>query len=318
MLVYSEKWLEGIDLFRFGKEQKIFEIGNVKIGGQPGELPTVLIGSLFHEGHRIVKDRKLGIFDRRKAERLIKVQEEMSEKTGIPCMLDVVAENSQVLVKYIDFVSEVTDVPFLINGQAMSVRIAAANHAVEIGLKERAVYNSINYTLKDEEIKAIRETGLRAAIIQAFNPRNLHPQGMISLLEGDPKQMGLLQNAYRAGIDKPLVLMPVLDVPSVGPATQGVYLAKEEFGIPTGTAPIGVVGRWKKVGEFGKHAKKACRAGAAALAQCMGADFIIYGSAAKARDIFPVCAMIDAIVAYNARDYGVRPLSEIHPLSRIF
>ena len=159
---------------------------------------------------------------------------------------------------------------------------------------------------------------MRAAIIQAFNPRNLHPKGMISILEGDPKQMGLLHGAYRAGIEKPLVLMPVLDVPSIGSATQGVYLAREEFGIAAGTAPIGVVGRWKKVGEFGKHARKACRAGAAALAQCMGADFIIYGSVAKARDIFPACAMIDAIVAYNARNYGVRPLSEIHPLSRVF
>jgi len=54
----------------------------------------VLIGSLFHEGHKIVEDRKLGLFDRRRAERLIRVQEEMSEKTGLPCMLDVVAENS--------------------------------------------------------------------------------------------------------------------------------------------------------------------------------------------------------------------------------
>lgn len=305
-------------MFKFGKEQKIFEIGDVKIGGQPGELPTVLIGSLFHEGHRIVTDRKAGVFDRRKAERLIKVQEEMSEKTGIPCMLDVVAESSEALVKYIDFVSEVTDVPFLINGQAMSVRVAAAGHAVEVGLQERAVYNSINYTLKDEEIKAIKETGLRTAIIQAFNPRNLHPKGMISILQGDAKQMGLLQGAYRAGIEKPLVLMPVLDVPSIGPATQGVYLAKEEFGIPTGTAPIGVVGRWKRVGEFGKHAKRACRAGAAALVQCMGGDFIIYGSAAKASDIFPTCAMIDAVVAYNAREYGIRPLTETHPISTIF
>jgi tetrahydromethanopterin S-methyltransferase subunit H len=79
-------------LFRFEKEQKIFEVGGVKIGGQPGELPTVLIGSLFHEGHRIVKDPKLGIFDKRRAERLTNIQEEMSEKKGVPCMLDVVGE----------------------------------------------------------------------------------------------------------------------------------------------------------------------------------------------------------------------------------
>jgi len=50
-------------LFRFRKEQKIFEVGKAKIGGQLGELPTVLTGSIFHEGHRMVKNENLGIFD---------------------------------------------------------------------------------------------------------------------------------------------------------------------------------------------------------------------------------------------------------------
>jgi len=71
----------------------------------------------------------------------------MSQRTGIPCMLDVVAETAKALIGYIDFVSEITDIPFLINGQDMSVRIPAANHVVDIGLQERAIYNSINYAL---------------------------------------------------------------------------------------------------------------------------------------------------------------------------
>ena len=305
-------------MFKFRKEQKVFEIGGVKIGGQPGELPTVLIGSIFHEGHKIVKDRKRGIFDKRKAERLIKVQEEISEKTGVPCMLDVVAENPDALMKYIDFVSEVTEVPFLLNGQELSVRIVAANHVVEVGLQEKAVYNSINYTLRDEEINAIRETGLKAAIVQAFNPRNPRPEGMISILEGDAEREGLLEGVSRAGIEKPLILMPVLDVPSIGSGAQGIYLAKEEFGMPTGTAPIGVVGGWNRIEELGRYAKKACRASAAAIGQVMGADFVIYGSVAKARDIFPACAMIDAIIAYTLGNCGIKPLTKRHPLYRIF
>ncbi len=305
-------------MFKFGKKQKIFEIGGIKIGGQPGELPTVLIGSLFHEGHKIVKDRKLGIFDKRKAERLIKVQEEMSEKTGVPCMLDVVAENPRALIGYIDFVSEVTDAPFLVNGQNMSVRIPAAKHAVDVGLEERAVYNSINYTLNDEEINAIKETELKTAVVQAFNPRNPRPEGMIDILKGSAEREGLLEGASKAGIEKPLIFMPTLDVPSVGSAAQGIYLAKEESGMPTGTAPVGVIGKWKKIEEFGQHAKKTCRVGAAALSQAMGTDFIIYGSLAKARELFPACAMIDAMIAYNARGHGIKPLTRKHPLSKMW
>lgn len=299
-------------MFKFRRGQKIFEVGGVKVGGQPGELPTVLIGSLFHEGHKIVKDRKVGVFDRRKAKSLIEAQAEMSEKTGIPHMLDVVAENPKALIKYINFVSEVADAPFLINGPNSSVRVAAARHAIEVGLKERSVYNSVNYTLTSEEIEAIKEIGLKAAIVQAFNPRNPTPRGMISAIRG------LLHEALSAGIEKPLVLTPVLDVPSIGFGAQGIRLMKEEFGMPAGTAPVGIVGRWSKVKDLGAWARRLCRAGAATLAQVMGADFIIYGSIAKARDIFPVAAMVDAIIAYNARTFGIKPLTKDHPLYKIF
>jgi len=305
-------------LFKFGKKQNIFEIGGVKIGGQPGELPTVLVGSIFHEGHKIVKDRSLGLFDKKEAERLINIQEEMSDKTGVPCMLDVVGENPKALIKYIEFVSNVTDSPFLMNGPSASVRIEAANYVREVGLQERAIYNSINYTLNDWEIGAIRETGLKAAIIQAFNPRNPHPDGMIQILKGDFKKKGLIDRALEAGINKPLIFMPVLDVPSIGFGARGIYLAKEEFGMPTGTAPIGVVGQWSKVKGLREHARIACRAGALALAQSMGSNFIIYGSLARAKSIFPVCAMIDAIIAYNARNFGIKPLTRNHPLYKIF
>jgi tetrahydromethanopterin S-methyltransferase subunit H len=156
-------------LFRFERKQEIFDIGGVKIGGQPGELPTVLIGSIFHEGHKIVKNRSSGVFDKMEAERLINVQEEMSDKTGVPCMLDVVGENSKALIKYIEFIANITDSPLLINGPSAPIRIETANYVREAGLQERVVYNSINYTLNEWEIKAIKETKVKAAIIQAFN-----------------------------------------------------------------------------------------------------------------------------------------------------
>ena len=114
-------------------------------------------------------------------------------------------------------------------------------------------------------MKAMKGTGLKAAIVQ------------------DSDREGLLEGTYRAGIEKPLIFMPVLDVQTIGSGAQGIFIAKEEFGMPTGTAPIGVIGRWSKVEELGHHAKTTCRAGAAALVQAMGANFIIYGSVAKAR-----------------------------------
>ncbi len=305
-------------MFTLKRKQEVFEIGGIKVGGQTGELPTVLIGSLFHKGHKIVKEPRKGVFDKRKAEHLIKLQEEMSDKTENPCMLDLVGETVEAFKNYLDFVSGITDVPFLINGPHMSVRVPAAEYVKEIGLLERSIYNSLNYTVSEEEIGAIRKVGLKAAIVQSFNPKNPRPEGMLQVLKTNGEEEGLLRKASRAGIEKPLVFMPVLDVPGIGLGASGVYLAKEEFGLPTGTAPIGVVGLWRKVQELGRYAKRECRAGAAALAQAMGANFIIYGSTAKAKNIFPVCAMVDAIIAYNARTSGIKPLTKNHPLYRIF
>jgi tetrahydromethanopterin S-methyltransferase subunit H len=305
-------------LFKFGRRQEIFDIGGVRIGGQPGELPTVLIGSIFHERQKIVKDRYLGIFDKIEAERLINIQEEMSNKTGVPYMLDVVGETSKTLIRYIEFVASITNSPFLINGPNASVRVEAANYVREVGLQDKAVYNSINYTLNEEEIKAIKGTGLKAAIVQAFNPRNPYPDGMIQILEGTLEKEGLIMRALRAGIEKPLIFTPVLDVPSIGFAVYGVYIAKEKFGLPTGTAPIGVVGKWCKDKGLEKDVKIACRGGVLSLAQAMGANFIVYGSIAKAKHIFPICAVIDAIIAYHARSLGIKPLVKNHPLYSIF
>ena len=57
--------------FRFNTEQKIYTIGKVKVGGQPGELPTFLIGSIFWLGQKIVQDANKGIFNVVEAEKIV-------------------------------------------------------------------------------------------------------------------------------------------------------------------------------------------------------------------------------------------------------
>ena len=302
-------------MFKLRREQKILKVGDVRIGGQPGELPTVLIGSILCRG----RERNRGSARcKKKLERLIDYQEEMSDRTGLPFMLDIFAESIMVFREYIGFISELTDAPFLINGPNISVRLEMADYCIEVGLLDRTVYNSISYEDTEEEVFTIGKSGLKAAIIQSFNPRNPSPEGMIKILRGETCEKGLIRKASKAGLEKLLVLTPGLEVPSIGYAVRTVYLAKKEFGMPVGTAAVGVVGGWKKARRFGRNAEKVCRAGAAALAQAMGADFVMYGSIANAKDVFPVCAMIDSIVAYTAKTLGLKPLTKDHPLYRIF
>ena len=43
-------------MFKFDKEQTVFDFAGVKMGGQPGEYPTVLAGTIFYGGHNIIND----------------------------------------------------------------------------------------------------------------------------------------------------------------------------------------------------------------------------------------------------------------------
>ena len=83
-----------LSLFEYAVEQKTFEIHGVKVGGEPGIVPTVMIGSIFYKGHSIVRDPREGLFNENRAEALIKRVEEQMDKTGLPGMVDIVAENA--------------------------------------------------------------------------------------------------------------------------------------------------------------------------------------------------------------------------------
>ncbi len=298
----------------FRTKQEIIDICGVKLGGQPGQLPTVLIGSIFHRGHRIVRDARRGLFNKKKAEHLVRLQDEMSWKTGNPCMVDVYGETLEALTKYLEFVSEVTDAPILLNGATANVRVEAMRYAAEIGLLNRVIYNSLNARYDKQELDVIEELNVKAAVIQAFNPRNPKPEGMLQIIVSEE---GLLKKATAVGVEKPLILASVLDMPSVGLAARAVSLIKDNTGLPTGAPPVGVIGRWRKVDEYGLDIGKCRRATAAVVTQMAGADFIIYGSLAKAPYIFPICAMVDVMLGYAARMAGIPILTREHPIYKI-
>ena len=303
---------------KFEREQKILEIGGVHVGGQPGEFATILIGTFFYEGHKIVDDTERGLFDRGKAEELIKRQEELSEKTGNPHMVDVVGSTSSAIQTYIDFVSNVTDAPIFVDSTYTDVKIAGIRYAAETGLLDRTVYNSITYHVNPAEIEALKGLDVRSAVILAYNPKNVRPMGRVELLQGSPSKEGLLKIADAAGIKNILVDTAVLDVPSIGWAAEAAYLVKKHFGLPSGGGPSNAVLEWKRISELGKYAKNICMANAAVAMQQAGANFILYGPIGKSDSIFPAVSMIDAITAYTARLDGTKPKMKEHPLYKIF
>ncbi len=156
-------------MFKFQKEQEIVNIAGVKIGGQPGELPTVLAGTIFYDKHEIVKDVARGLFDRDAAEKLINLQESSAEETGNPHIIHIFGTTPESITRYIDFVADISEAPFLIDSPEGAVRSYAAEYVSEIGLADKAIYNSINMSINASEIEALALSDIDSSIILGFN-----------------------------------------------------------------------------------------------------------------------------------------------------
>jgi tetrahydromethanopterin S-methyltransferase subunit H len=304
----------------FKKEQKTLNICGIKLGGKIGENPTVLIGSIFNKGDKLVINEKSGIFNKKEAENLIFFQKELADQSGNPCMLDIVGTHEFALQKYIDFVTGLNIDPFLLNVPSVEIRIRLLKYLEDIGLINRLVYNSINYTLVENEMKALQMYKVKSALIQSLNPSNPKITGMLEILNGKKEYDGLLNKSIKAGIENTLLFSNVFEVPTIGIASMGIYSLKEKFGFPTGTAPVGIIGSWcLKNKTFKGDFKKACEVTGVTLAQSMGADFIIYGSLKKAEYIFPAVAIVDAMISLNSRiTFSNRKISKNHPLYRLY
>lgn len=307
-------------MFVFEKEQYIYDIANVRVGGMPGENPTVLAGTIFYSGDRIVKNPEKGEFDRQKAETRIKMQEEMSDKTGNPALVHIFSESSTAIEEYIDFVSSVTDHPFLIDSTDWDVRIQGLRHAQEIGLLDKVVYNSLNISANKKEIEALKEIGHDCAIVLAFNPHDSSVAGRRAVLEegaGDLEK-GLLALSRDIGIDKPLIDTATTSMGSgAGSAAAFTFVSKAVFGHPTGSGMHNAPSSWGWMKNQDKEVYRTCDAASNLIGQILGADYLLYGPIENAKTVFPVVAMGDIFAAEAlSNEFGIEAI-EKHPFRKM-
>jgi len=310
-------------MFRFDKEQQVLDIAGVEMGGQPGEYPTVLAGTIFYGGHKIISDEKAGDFDKDAAEGLIKTMEEMSDVTGNPCLIQVFGQTEEALVKYLEFVGDNFEEPFLIDSTSGDARVAGAQYATEAGLSERAIYNSLNMAAEPEEIQAVKESDLSASIVLGFNPMNPGVEGKINMWEtGDGViDQGLLPMAEECGITKPLMDTAVTPLgQGAGSAVRTSFAVKSKWGLPVGSGIHNVPSAWDWLRVYKKEdhpeAWPVCDIGSNLIQQMAGGDFVLFGPIENAKIAFPACAMADVFIAEAAKDMGTEPV-ETHPMYKL-
>ncbi|MDY7076413.1 MAG: tetrahydromethanopterin S-methyltransferase subunit H [Chloroflexota bacterium] len=300
-------------MLKFNADQKVTDIAGVEVGGQPGERPTVLIGSIFFSGHRIVSDSLKGVFDKDKARTLLDREAEAAARTSNPRLIDVIGDTAAALINYIEFVAAHSDAPILVDSFSQKVRLEAVRHFAGTEVVPRLVYNSIAEDYTEEELACLRECGVKSAVILAFSTAAPRPKSRIKLL-----QETLLPAAERAGLENILVDLGVLDIPSVGWTALAIREVKDTLGYPAGCAPSNALYTWEKLRAQGRPAFEAAAASVFALAQNQGADFLFYGPIRNAPWVFSAAATVDAMMAYTGRFTGVRPVTDDHPLYKIF
>jgi tetrahydromethanopterin S-methyltransferase subunit H len=306
-------------LFRFEREQSVVNISGVRFGGQPGEFPTVLAGTIFYQGHKIVQDEDQGLFDRLKAEKLVVRQAELSEETGNPAVLHVYSRTTKAFERYLAFVEEVWSGPFIIDSADPGVRAAAAGLVSELGYADKAIYNSICLATNSSEEKAIRDSEIDSAILLAYNPAEPGVDGSIKVLEtgGSVREKGLIPLAGDLGIVNLLIDPGVVPLGNgAGTALRFSVVAKAKFGLPVGSGIHNAVSSWPWLKGRGLQDKRCCDAAATAMQQLSGGDFLLYGPIENADFIFPVAAMADIMIAEAVRDLDIWSAAE-HPVHRL-
>lgn len=305
-------------MFQFETEQQVCEVGGVKFGGQPGDYATVVCNSIFQKGDKIFPGKRKEGFDEKMAAELLQTQERLTEETGIPGMVDIVANTGREFKTFIDFVVENSNQPFCIDAWVMKPKLEAAAYCAEKGLMDRMFYNSITVWEQDldTEIQKMKEFGVKNVLLVSFDQEDQMASGRV---KGTEKLMDAIER-NGAEFENVFVDTSVMNGPATALCGVANKMLKEKYGYVTGSAPSNGSYMWKDAREkWGFKGWSAADAALESLSAFMYHDIIFSGPMAGAQRIMPAIAMADAFLAtavYN--ETGRLPKEDTHPLYKLF
>jgi len=309
------------NLFTFDTEQKVCTIGNVTVGGQPGENPPLIIPSLFQKGDPCVESRRERKFNKVMATDQIKRLEELTELTGMPAIVAMVANSGDEMKAYIDFFAAATDMPFAIDMWNLDPRIEATKYVAELGLQDRLLYNSVTIWSPDvpAEVAQIKELGVKHIVTVVMDMANQLPSGRITALDD------MLEKLAPGGFESVIVDTSVMNLPSTGICALSNRLLKEKYGLPAGAASANGTYMWQKamwkdnVDKWGETAFIGLDAGTQAATVALWGDFIFSGPMWGNDHIFPAVAAAHAMVStMRYAETGSLTQNESAPVYKLF
>ena len=298
-------------MFSFTKEQIVFDISDIKIGGQPGVYPTALFGGLFFKGEPNFIT----------AEKQINNMLKLSKKTGNPAIPDFFIKKEEYVEKIINFIQKTLpkNHPFSIDIIEPALKIKTLELLDKKNLLSRTIYNSIHIGIKDEERDSLKKFTPEMTVLVAFNPKDKSPDGKIEVLENGANLIdaGLLDIAKKIGIKKFLIDTAALAPgDNSGAAIAAIPVIKEEYGFPAGCAIHNVVEKSNWLDDF-ENARKIVDSSSNIDIPLFGGDFAIFGPIENSDQVFPIIAWQDILISeYTENYFGITPDSS-HPRRKL-
>lgn len=304
-------------LFRFDTPQKVMRIGNIEVGGQPGERPPALFANMFQTGHKIVEKRKPPRWDKVRALDEIKLVEEMSYETGIPAVIGIVAPSEDEIKAYCEWFLSVNDtMVFQIDTWTEKARRAGARFVKEAGVQHRFNYNSISAWDPDipDQVAELKECGIKSVILQPFDTEDKRATGRMKSLRK------MLKEIEAGEFESILVDTTTMNLPTQGFCFLANRMVKEEYGLPAGNAPANGSYMWRAcLEQWGRPAFQGMDAAMHGIAAMMWGDWMAYGPITGTRRVFSAVAAAVAMITVMAWDEGLElPEDPNHPLNKHF
>lgn len=304
-------------MFSYTTEQKSFELGNKKVGGLPGEHPTLMVGSIFYEG-QFQGPKKA----REEAAELVDQQRRLAQRTGLNRMVDVFIYEKEELRWKIDFALDELEGVFSLDMPEAEVRVQALKYLDEQDALDRVLYNSLNLGVTEEEKSTLERHTPEAAVLLGYNPQSRDAQGRLDMIKdgGTLVEKGMLEIAQEAGIE--CTLLDTAAVPfdeGASETIRAVPVFKSEFGLPVGCAMHNTVEAWLwlKEQEDKEGLLPTLDSAIDTLPVLLGSDFIYYGPIENSDLEFPVIGMVDKLVAEGAEGYFGTKIDEDHPMYKL-
>ncbi len=341
-------------MFKFEKEQTVHDFNGTKIGGQPGEYPRVLGASIFYNKHETVIDDEKGVIDKDRAEALWNRCLELSDQSGIPHFCQIISETAEAFESYFQWFDSVDNkTAFLMDSSNPAALAHACHYVTEVGLADRAIYNSINGSIGPENIEALKNSDVDAAIVLAFNPGDPTVRGREQVLTAGGvagQEKSMLAIAEECGVKR--IILDTAATPlglGSGGSFREILACKAIHGLPTGGAYHNMTVSWpwlkrwrgsKKnpsllleqykgkdllAEQMSQHhsggmegvkqaAWTAPDIGCNIMAATLGADLIMYGPIENCEAATTAIAFTDIVLAEAAKEFGLEPQVDTHPL----